>query len=1104
MTRFTLFLEQLRERVHGPQEAVGRQIFENYGVDITTAREGDLRAGVDDGRQRYKVKLKWDDRGYSFSCSCGTHESRVCEHLWAAVLTANEEEVFANHRGAYATTYGDEGVYYDARGYPMARPKKKTKAAGVPRWKKALERLTAAPATQPGAARVSWPESRQIVYVIDRDETLLGKGLIVELCVREPKSNGELSKPKTSRIPKSEIPTLPVGEDRMIVAMLAGGDSSYGSSYSSYGYGNYYYGETASKYRLNQALARAAVPLMCRTGRCFMRSNSYGPKEYAPLRWGDDRAWEFHVEVNRVAKDGPYVVEGVLRRGGDESGDERRPLAAPSLLIEGGLVFFNDVVEPLDDGGAFAWVAYLRENGALTVPAGDAPQFARQLYAGGGNVPRLRLPDELKMEEVRPEPVPHLKVAAAVQKYDYDDRLRADLSFDYDGQRVEGASTDRAILPAEGNRVILRDVAKEAGFHARLYQLGFRDSYHYQDQKNRLALAPTKLAKVVSALVKEGWRVEAEGKLYRQPGEFKIDVSSGIDWFELHGQVSFGDQVASLPKLLAALRRGESLVQLDDGTVGMLPEEWLKKYGLLASMGKETGEHLRFAKHQAGVLDALLAAQPEATCDALFAETRKMLRTFEGIEAADAPATFTGTLRPYQREGLGWLDFLRRFSFGGCLADDMGLGKTIQVLAMLESRRTKKSKDPRRPSLIVVPRSLIFNWTQEAARFAPGLKILDHSHAARAKSTDHFAGYDVVLTTYGTLRRDVAYLKDVEFDFAILDEAQAIKNADSESAKAARLLTARHRLALSGTPVQNHLGDLWSLFEFLNPGMLGASSVLSGAGGAARNLDGDTRTLLARALRPFILRRTKEQVARDLPEKLEQTIYCELDAKQRAHYDELKQYYRASLLDLVATKGIAKAKIQILEALLRLRQAACHPGLIDKTRAIEPSAKLDTLLPRLEEITEEGHKALVFSQFTQFLSIVKTRLDKDKVTYEYLDGKTKDRQARVDRFQSDPKCKLFLISLKAGGVGLNLTAADYVFLLDPWWNPAVESQAIDRTHRIGQTRQVFACRLIAKDTVEEKVLQLQQTKRALADAIINADNSLVSSLGRAELELLLS
>jgi SNF2 family DNA or RNA helicase len=593
--------------------------------------------------------------------------------------------------------------------------------------------------------------------------------------------------------------------------------------------------------------------------------------------------------------------------------------------------------------------------------------------------------------------------------------------------------------------------------------------------------------------------VEAEGKLYRQAGHFDVEVSSGIDWFDLNVKADFGGVSAPLPRLLAALRKGETLVQLDDGTFGMLPEEWLKKYGGLAAVGKEEGDAVRFSRTQVGLLDALLAAQPQARFDETFGRTRDELHRFAGVAPQDPPATFTGELRPYQREALGWFDFLRRFGFGGCLADDMGLGKTVQVLALLDARR---GEERRKPALVVVPRSLVFNWMQEAGRFAPRLKVLDHSTPFRDKDAAALGGYDVVLTTYGTLRKDAVYLKDVEFDYVVLDEAQAIKNAASESAKAVRLLQGNHRLALSGTPVQNHLGDLWSLFDFLNPGMLGRVTAFNGS--PAKSADDETRRMLSRGLRPFILRRTKEQVAKELPPRVEQTIYCELEAEQRKMYDELREHYRQSLLGQIEREGMAKAKIQILEALLRLRQAAIHPGLIDKKRVAETSAKLDMLLPQLGEITEEGHKALVFSQFTGMLAILKKKLDAEKIPYEYLDGKTKDRQARVERFQADPTCKLFLISLKAGGVGLNLTGADYVFLLDPWWNPAVEAQAIDRTHRIGQTKQVFAFRLIAKGTVEEKVLALQESKRDLADAIINADNSLIRSIKREDLEMLLS
>jgi SNF2 family DNA or RNA helicase len=342
--------------------------------------------------------------------------------------------------------------------------------------------------------------------------------------------------------------------------------------------------------------------------------------------------------------------------------------------------------------------------------------------------------------------------------------------------------------------------------------------------------------------------------------------------------------------------------------------------------------------------------------------------------------------------------------------------------------------------------------------------------------------------------------QNFRFDYIVLDEAQAIKNAGTESAKAARLLQGNHRLVMSGTPIENHLGELWSLFEFLNPGMLGS---LSG-GVSMKNPDEPTRVILSKALRPFILRRTKDQVAKELPQKLEQTVYCELDKGQRKSYDELRDHYRQALLGRIETQGMGKSKMQILEALLRLRQAACHPGLLDPKRKGELGAKLEVLMARLTEVIAEGHKALVFSQFTSLLAIVRLHLDQQGVVYEYLDGQVRDRQSRVERFQSDPACPLFLISLKAGGVGLNLTAAEYVFLLDPWWNPAVEAQAIDRAHRIGQSKRVFAYRLIAKDTVEEKVLELQNTKRNLADAIIRADASLVRDLKREDLEFLFS
>ena len=481
------------------------------------------------------------------------------------------------------------------------------------------------------------------------------------------------------------------------------------------------------------------------------------------------------------------------------------------------------------------------------------------------------------------------------------------------------------------------------------------------------------------------------------------------------------------------------------------------------------------------------------------------LRSFNGVGPVDEPQGFIGELRPYQKTGLGWLHFLQDFRLGGCLADDMGLGKTVQVLAMLQERRSRprRRQRPPAPSLAVVPKSLVFNWIEEAKRFTPELRVLDYTGLQRGPLADNFDRYDLVITTYGTMQRDIVKLKDLRFDYAILDESQAIKNAHSQRAKASRLLKADHRLAMTGTPVENHLGELWSLLEFLNPGMLGTASVFQDISKKVSE-DNEGLSLLRRALGPFILRRTKQQVLTELPQKTEQTLHCDLEGKQRQALRRVADLLprRPGRADRQDRHGEGQNPRPGGPA---PPAAGGYPSGPDRQgRRGRISAKLDVLMEQLREIIDEGHKALVFSQFTSFLAIVRNRLDQEKMVYEYLDGRTRQRQQHVEHFQNDPDCPLFLISLKAGGQGLNLTAADYVFILDPWWNPAVEAQAIDRAHRIGQERHVFAYRLIARDTVEEKIVELQRTKRDLADAIISADGNVLSRLTSEDLELLLS
>jgi hypothetical protein len=416
-----------------------------------------------------------------------------------------------------------------------------------------------------------------------------------------------------------------------------------------------------------------------------------------------------------------------------------------------------------------------------------------------------------RLVEVNRRPQPCMTLRTPRQNWG-SGHLLAEVEFDYDDTRIPAAQTGRVAVRSELRRAIYRDEAIEGEARVKLFELGFRESKDLRVEPGTLELPPKKMDQAVRDLVQAGWRVEAEGQLIRPASEFKLSVTSGIDWLELGGQVDFGGQSVPLPELLAAAEKGQEMITLSDGSMGMLPEDWLKKYGALAALGTTADGGLRFHRAQASLLDALLAAQPEVRVDASFDQVRRQLGGFQGVEALDAPEGFRGTLRPYQREGLGWLDYLRRFGFGGILADDMGLGKTVQVLALLQRRHDLRQAEG--PCLIVVPRSLVFNWVQEAERFTPGLRVLDYTGPRRSALRATFAQNDLIVTTYGTLRTDIVELGKTEFDTVILDEAQAIKNASSQVAKASRLLRARHRLAMSGTPIENHLGELWSIFEF--------------------------------------------------------------------------------------------------------------------------------------------------------------------------------------------------------------------------------------------------------------------------------------------------
>jgi superfamily II DNA or RNA helicase len=1077
---------QLQDLFRPGVRARGEEYFTQRRVRIITATVRTIEARVR-GSEQYLVRLDADRGLITLSCTCPyAYDNGVCKHQWATVREGERTGrlqlllASAGPRPSFNT-----GVDFRADTAPQ-RPT----AAQRPLWRQQLDgirRQLQFSEPQNADAEAAWPANRRLVYIVDMPASAVTTGLVVEVATEKQERDGSWGMPTHFRLGPQVWAGAPDPADRQIAQMLLGAPSNeHWPTFAERG-------SRTSGFIISAAAFDTTLRLLCETGRCRVRTVA-GERPVDPVRWDDGPPWRLHLRIDRPAGGG-YELTGTLRRDDDEMS-----LAEPLVLHTSGILLARGAFARFDHSGAFAFVPLLREASSLRLTANELPDFLGVLY-GLPRLPPIESTSESAVTVVDEQPVPFLTVADGVATWGRGANwLR--LSFRYGSVVIDGALANPTVFDPASLTVYRRDRAAEAAAEARLVEVGAKKEWDYTKRQHGLALNRTKLLPAVTALVRDGWHVEAEGAAYRAPTGTRAAVRSshGIDWFELDARVRYGDEEVQLPVMLDALAKGQSTITLSDGSVGLLPTEWLARLRPLAATGElsDTGGVTRFGRSQVALLDTLLATIPDISIDETFETARAEIRAFDRVAPADPPPTFQGKLREYQREGLGWLQFLRQFRLGGCLADDMGLGKTVQVLALLEQLRVEGCG----PSIVVVPKSLVFNWKREAARFAPRLRVVDYTGTGRALDNET----DLVITTYGTLRRDALALAPVEFEYAILDEAQAIKNSKTASAKAARLLKARHRLALSGTPIENRLEELWSLFEFLNPGMLGASSTF---GAMARLMaspeDGqDGRELLAKAMRPVILRRTKDRVAPELPPRIEQTLEVELEPAQRKFYDALLARYRESVLERVDRVGMQRARMHVLEALLRLRQAACHPGLADPSRGDLPSAKLDALMPALAEIVDEGHKAVVFSQFTSFLALVRHRLDKIGLSYDYLDGQTRDREARVDRFQSDASVPLFLVSLKAGGHGLNLTAADYVYLLDPWWNPAVEAQAIDRTHRIGQTRRVIATRLVARGTIEEKILALQASKRALADAILAADNGVLAKIGREELEALLA
>jgi SNF2 family DNA or RNA helicase len=580
----------------------------------------------------------------------------------------------------------------------------------------------------------------------------------------------------------------------------------------------------------------------------------------------------------------------------------------------------------------------------------------------------------------------------------------------------------------------------------------------------------------------------------------EVEVKESIDWFDIHAKIRFGEFEIPFKDLRKLIMRRKVEFKLPNGEIAIIPEAWLSKYGDLFSLSETEGKNEKpvLKKHHINLVKEL---ENGNLAKVHLSEKFRSLGEFTGIKNYTIPTGFKGELRPYQKAGFNWLRFLKEYHLGGCLADDMGLGKTVQTLAHLQAEKDSAAGT----SLLIMPTSLIYNWEMEANKFAPDLRILTYTGTHRNKNINRFDQYDLILTSYGITRLDIDVLTQFVFNYIILDESQVIKNPSSNIAKSVRELKSKHKLVLTGTPMENSTMDLWSQMTFINPGLFGTQTYFRNEYQNPIEKKGDESRSkkLSAIIKPFILRRHKSQVATELPEKVENIQYSEMTTEQEKKYEETKSYYRDKILNSIEAEGLGSSRFMILEGLTKLRQLANHPQMIEPSYSGD-SGKLEDISHMLENAIAEGHKILVFSQFVKHLAIVKNYLEVTKTPYAYLDGSSTDRKDQVEEFNNNSELKVFLISIKAGGLGLNLTEADYVFILDPWWNPAVEAQAVDRAHRIGQKKTVFSYKFITRNTVEEKILQLQKKKLKLSTDLITTEETFMKQLTKEDIESMLA
>ncbi len=682
-------------------------------------------------------------------------------------------------------------------------------------------------------------------------------------------------------------------------------------------------------------------------------------------------------------------------------------------------------------------------------------------------------------------------------------KVQINLRFDYAGREIDHFSETRDLVVVDDD--IIYDVSRDFKEEDRIAELLSGHNIVMHEKHDEFKLKGDLIDFIIyelPAINDLGINIHGEEDLFNfkvvkgKPG-IMMEASSGIDWFNIKGEVKFGKDKIKLEKVLEAAFQNKRFVDIGNGKKGVIPKDWINNLRAYRGFFKENEKGgMQLSKYHMPVLESLINLSEKSKLDIEIKDNLSRFDNFEKISETKISKNVKGTLRDYQKSGYNWLNFLRDFKFNGILADDMGLGKTLQTLALLQKVRDGGNK---KPFLVVVPTSLVFNWKNEIAKFTPNMKAYSHHGTGRVKGEKKFekmlAEYDVIITTYGVLKNDLALFATKTFEYVILDEAHTIKNPLSVNARTVCALKAKHKLAISGTPIQNNLIELWSLFDFLSPGYLGSYD--SFKENFVLPIEKDKSEVVTANLKkmidPFLLRRNKSNIATELPDKTEIILNSDFGEDDQAAYDYWKDFYSNEIDRSIKDKGLNKSRLKILEGITKLRQVCLHPKMVDPEYT-GGSAKFDLLMMEVEKVISEGHKVLIFSSFTKMLAIVKEDLEKKGVKYSYLDGASRNREAIVEEFQNCEEARPFLISIKAGGVGINLTSADYVFIVDPWWNPAVEMQAMDRAHRIGQDKPVFVYKMIAEGSIEEKILELQKSKKKLVEDVISVEESGIKAI----------